>query len=1223
MRINHNLQSLRALNDNMKIMKKSEIHLEKLSSGLFINKAADDAAGLSISEKMRAQIRGLERAKMNTQDAVSYVQTADGVVQEVTQHIQRMRELSVQSLNDTLTDSDRSQLDAEFSQLKQSISDITEFAQYNGELNSVDQHMPAYSKLAGNRTFNQPIQVVPGWNDRLIIAAEPDEYTIMLPEGNFKKVQDLIDQIDTQVYKDYPNIIFDVQSDQSVSVQVENHKDITKVKGPGSFLFYEYEIGNPPGMIVGSTDFSTGNNRLEIIAGVNDRLTFYAGATKKFELVIPTPTTGHLDDRRVSYSRDELIDIVNAYLQSEGEDDILASKFGDRYISISSDKYVITGLSGNMIEIDGISSFLYDISNTGSVSKSNGTYYGSAYLQPSTTDIKKGQNDTLSISVNNQPSINISLLRLGEESANLTSNQILSRINSQFEMLGLEAKASMAGNRLKIESNYYGDSSKISVSSSSAAYETLFMRKEVTFGSPSSYMGGRSDAKLFGNYKDRTETVITDQNNKLSITVDNMEHILTIDEGIYSDEDLVAHLNTQFPTEPSLKFQLSKSGGKQAIHLISTEPGKTIEFTSQSLVSDGFDTIFGGDRIAGPSYISGTTSAPVPPLEGTVGESQVSKAPAKVIGEIDITNGLTIIDGENTLKFSINDVEHTVTLSSGAYTKDTLIASINAQLADTAARAEMTEEGRLALVSIEQGRHMQFRDAVGIGMERFENIPNTIQKSTVTETPPSITGYSTLKNEPIMINSSNNDIAFTYTGIGGEETVHLTLPSGIYTNRANFVSAINNQLTSTQLDKFQFDISFGSIQLKGKEEGIGTGFKDISGSLYDEFFRKQEYTYSGYGYEGHTMRKDETYILGRQSLGNTIEIFPNINEVLTFDIYKNNEVKKVDVAVPPNTYTRNDFVTAFNTALKEGLKTAGFEEDLLRGQIGMSNSKPPISYDKSDKFSLVFNEHNDGRDDSGTYQIQGVRGTAAYTYFYNSQGDPKPSYVVGVTDLSKGALIETGVNDEFTLDIDDVTKTFTIPAGDYSQEQLLSELNSLLDIGNTGIIASYDNDKLKFSNREYGAIPIDGFAGSARDFLFFRTERREEQAELNFQVGANSNQSIEYNRVRLSDQLLRVNTLTISHRNGAEKALERLSLAITSLTEKSGYLGATENRLDHVIRVNSVTVENLVAAESRIRDADIAKELLEKAKNDILMQANQSVLAKAGSHPQGILELLK
>ncbi|MCS7294464.1 MAG: flagellin, partial [Dehalococcoidia bacterium] len=81
--------------------------IEKLSSGLRINRAADDAAGLSISEKLRAQIRGVMQAMRNAQDGVSMIQTAEGALNEVHSMLQRMRELAVQAANDTLTTEDR------------------------------------------------------------------------------------------------------------------------------------------------------------------------------------------------------------------------------------------------------------------------------------------------------------------------------------------------------------------------------------------------------------------------------------------------------------------------------------------------------------------------------------------------------------------------------------------------------------------------------------------------------------------------------------------------------------------------------------------------------------------------------------------------------------------------------------------------------------------------------------------------------------------------------------------------------------------------------------------------------------------------------------------------------------------------------------------------------------------------------------------------------------
>jgi len=93
----------------------------RISSGYRINSAADDPAGLAISEKMRAQIRGLNMAAKNIQDGISLVQTAEGALNETHAMIQRMRELAVEAANDTLTDDDRKKLDLEFQELKKEI----------------------------------------------------------------------------------------------------------------------------------------------------------------------------------------------------------------------------------------------------------------------------------------------------------------------------------------------------------------------------------------------------------------------------------------------------------------------------------------------------------------------------------------------------------------------------------------------------------------------------------------------------------------------------------------------------------------------------------------------------------------------------------------------------------------------------------------------------------------------------------------------------------------------------------------------------------------------------------------------------------------------------------------------------------------------------------------------------------------------------------------------
>ncbi|WP_019635621.1 flagellin [Paenibacillus fonticola] len=131
MRINHNIAALnthRQLGANTGASSKN---LEKLSSGLRINRAGDDAAGLAISEKMRGQIRGLDMAAKNAQDGISLIQTAEGALTETHSILQRMRELAVQSATDTNTDSDRANLQREVDQLSQELTRIGKDTEFN------------------------------------------------------------------------------------------------------------------------------------------------------------------------------------------------------------------------------------------------------------------------------------------------------------------------------------------------------------------------------------------------------------------------------------------------------------------------------------------------------------------------------------------------------------------------------------------------------------------------------------------------------------------------------------------------------------------------------------------------------------------------------------------------------------------------------------------------------------------------------------------------------------------------------------------------------------------------------------------------------------------------------------------------------------------------------------------------------------------------------------
>jgi flagellin len=132
MRINTNVSSLAAQRTLSTTNRKLNDNLRKLSSGERITKAADDAAGLAISENLRAQIRGMRQAKRNANDAISLIQTAEGGLNEISNIVIRLRELSVQAANDTLGPEERKFSDIEFQNLKEEIDRISRSNEFNG-----------------------------------------------------------------------------------------------------------------------------------------------------------------------------------------------------------------------------------------------------------------------------------------------------------------------------------------------------------------------------------------------------------------------------------------------------------------------------------------------------------------------------------------------------------------------------------------------------------------------------------------------------------------------------------------------------------------------------------------------------------------------------------------------------------------------------------------------------------------------------------------------------------------------------------------------------------------------------------------------------------------------------------------------------------------------------------------------------------------------------------
>ncbi|MEY2988066.1 MAG: hypothetical protein RJB13_1587 [Pseudomonadota bacterium] len=163
LRIASNVQALTAQRNLNATTEANNASMEKLASGFRINKAADDSAGLAISEKLKADIRGINMARRNASDGVSLIQTAEGGLNEVGNILSRLRELAVQGSSDTVGDTERGFLNKEFSQLKNEITRIAKSTEYNGTLLIGGDLGDSEPSLAA-RSNNYPLEIQIGKN---------------------------------------------------------------------------------------------------------------------------------------------------------------------------------------------------------------------------------------------------------------------------------------------------------------------------------------------------------------------------------------------------------------------------------------------------------------------------------------------------------------------------------------------------------------------------------------------------------------------------------------------------------------------------------------------------------------------------------------------------------------------------------------------------------------------------------------------------------------------------------------------------------------------------------------------------------------------------------------------------------------------------------------------------------------------------------------------------
>ncbi len=672
---------------------------ERLSSGYKVNRAADNAAALAISEKKRAQIRGLSRAAKNAQDGISFVQTGDGAMSQMAAMLHRMRELTVQALNDGVYQpEDQAAMQMEFDQLQGEIDRVNDQTEFNKKM-VFEHYTEDYSTIEGNRVWSQSqYHTIDSTNSSLTVnyvtVAEDGtetkkQLTLTIPEGTYT-TQELMDEMDdvvTALGEQADGLCLEYTDKHTCNMVLQNGKEVRDVSGGLSYLFFDSYGGNKSGALIGTTVFYPGNP-LMVKAGKNDELRFridYFDGTSR-DVFIKVAEDG--------YTRGDMIRYLNQYTFADGKTladyGMKASEYGSASIQLGGESGIITGLKGNMFEIDEehYDSVFYDNTKYGSATEVPAVFTGAdvlneADLNHAKFQIVSGQNDMLSIRVDGGAFETIQLdagdytmsgmvaelqkkldaKNLGVTvSSHLVNGVITPNGNKNYRFAGLTLTGSTVGKEGKIEFDVPG----------SSAYETLFVKREYTdtgvnsvtsagvwnyTSTVPSVTGGRE----FDSSVDFPLTLKGASNNN-SFTLEVTEagqpvkrQTIAI-EGTFGDlSDLISEINNQIAKTEYKDKILATSYGSQIRLTIRSGNDTVSKINVAKNSSDGYNVLFVGESIEWPT-VKDTTLLPVKPGPD---------------GKIAFTSS------NNRLIVNVGGSDRIVVIPPGSYTPEKLVELLN------------------------------------------------------------------------------------------------------------------------------------------------------------------------------------------------------------------------------------------------------------------------------------------------------------------------------------------------------------------------------------------------------------------------------------------------------------------------------------------------------------------------------------------------------------------
>jgi flagellin len=1266
MRINNNLMAMnthRQLGINTNNGAKS---IEKLSSGYRINRAGDDAAGLAISEKMRAQIRGLNKASRNSQDGISLIQTAEGALNETQSILQRMRELAVQSANDTNVDTDRSAIQNEIKQLTEEIDRIADTTEFNtkkllnGELDKIEAKAgmskandalkdttvitdeqtagaatgkdygknggtaanASAANVKGTVKLNDLSAVKQGVNNELTLNVNGQEKNIVLnaeshsatsgishsagPKldgGADTKLSITLDghaQEITLTGTDYTgdaswrtNLASDITtklnakfggSDFTTTISDEGQITIThankefSVGAAASASAYD-ELFNAAGSGVNSSDDIKGAENIKAAlnaAFAKDNIEASASLDENKQLVITTSKNG-----------------------SEGTVEVKGGGFASSFIEMKSENTTTIGAAPTAgdkfkIQLEGSDGTMKTVELT-------------AVAEDSVND----KNTATEFEAGTNANTATAHLKSALEKAIAADASLKDRYEVSVNNNNLTIKATNSGDGHKIDTasvTQAAGGGSLTITSAGEASDAQSAEKTVGKDAGDVDIHGDKAANVVGSKtltdKDLASTniVVGSGNNELTYKLDGSpEQSIVLGDKTYNGTAKAKASKTvkidDLANSETFKVQLQTKGG-YAVEIALT----------------GADT----PSLATHVNTSGDNIADTKDLAKVLQEQIDANANLKGQYKVSVANGneVTIEATEATDKLNVGRVYGTSDLTVSQERAGSKGANVESLVDDI--QAKMDEK-----VYSTQSQTIDTNS--NNDADKFIAKLEGADGNAVTITLTSDAGNTAISGAT----ANTAAVAGTFDRtIGGGVTDSPT------TNAFEIAKGLNAAIEGNDQLKGRYEAvnENGKITIKALNKGDGS-------SITTSFESNGTFEVNG-GTTNATIGTSDV----QETRSGKVSIENNKLVIRSDESGANSSASVTGANLADTLFGTSDTRTnnarsAANTELK--FTVDGNEKTIQLEKQTYQDLDELIKVNAAKFDAAGVTATNRGGQLELTSKTKGQE--SEVTTFVDSDAAKQLGLV-----KADGSALESGFTKgtdgnlklDFKLDGGDTVYTAELQKGTYTDKNVLasaveSAMNKALSDANAQgkvKVSAGDDGKLVFESETKGVkssvdIVKNADADASYELGATSVEKTagvdEANSSLNFQIGANSKQTVEIKVGDMRADALGVKDIDISSHDKAQSAIDTIDKALKTVSDERSKLGAYQNRLEYTIKNLDTSAENLQASESRIRDVDMAKEMMNFTKNNILKQAAQAMLAQANQAPQGVLQLLR